>query len=407
MSIEITFVRHGETDANASSIWQGQGDAGLSEIGREQAASLRGRLEGKEFDSVYSSDLRRTTQTSELAGLEPTGDASWREMDIGAWEGLTRTEVQRQFPEEIARLRSGDRDLAMGGGESWREFGGRIDAAIKRLVSDTPSGSRVLVMAHGGVIHAALSEGLGFRGRRPWPISRILNAAVNEVVASEDGFHLQVLNDARHVPVVTGNEDASGTPIALVRHGESQANVEGRWHGHTDGPLTELGLRQGAELAARYNGISRIFSSPLERARATAAAFAEPFDLDVGVAEGLIEIDFGSWEGLTTAEIGDRFPAEWQLVFGEGADVPRGGTGETFADAGERMEFQIRELASENPTHRLALFTHGAAIWALASRVMGLDWSDWRKISVPGNASLTHIRFDGGAPVLMDYNLPA
>jgi len=126
LSIEITFVRHGETDANAASIWQGQGDAALSEVGREQAVALKGRLEAKEFDAVLSSDLRRTMQTSELAGLEPMSDSSWREMDIGAWEGLSRTEVQERFPDEIARLRSGDRDVAMGGGESWVEFGHRV-----------------------------------------------------------------------------------------------------------------------------------------------------------------------------------------------------------------------------------------------------------------------------------------
>lgn len=405
MSIEITFVRHGETDANASSIWQGQGDAALSEIGRKQAASLKVRLEAKHFDVVLSSDLRRTMQTSELAGLEPAADSSWREMDIGDWEGLTRTEVQAQFPDEINRLRSGDRDVAMGGGESWVEFGRRIDGALQRLVSETPTGSRVLVMAHGGVIHVALSARLGFRDRRPWPISRILNAAVTEVVAGEDEFHLQVLNDARHAPGVTGNEDEHGMPIALIRHGETQANVEGRWHGRTDGPLTEHGLRQGAELATRFNGITRIFSSPLERTRRTAAAFAEPFDLTVDLAEGLIEIDFGEWEGLTTTEIGKRFPTEWHRVFGDGVDLPRGETGETFAEAGERMESQIRKLAEQNPTHRLGLFTHGGAIWALASRVMGIEWAGWRKMSIPGNTSVTHIRFEGGAPVLLDYNL--
>ena len=407
VSIEITFVRHGETDANAASIWQGQGDAGLSEVGREQAVSLKWRLGATEFDFVYSSDLRRAMQTSELAGLDPIADVAWREMDIGAWEGLTRTEVQTRFLDEITRLRSGDRNITMGGGESWHEFGSRIDAALERLIFETPAGSRVLVMAHGGVIHAVLSERLGFRGRRPWPVSRVLNAAVTEVVASREEFHLQVFNDARHCPVVTGNEGENGLPIALIRHGESEANVEGRWHGRTDGSLTEKGLRQGAELAARYDGITRIFSSPLERTRATASAFAEPLGLPVDVVDGLIEIDFGSWEGLTTAEIGEQFPDEWDLVFGDGIDIPRGGTGETFTEAGERMESQIRKLAEQNPTQRLALFSHGGAIWALAARVMGIDWSDWHKVAIPGNTSLTRLRFEGGSPVLMDYNLPA
>ena len=407
LSIEITFVRHGETDANAASIWQGQGDAGLSEVGRDQSVALRSRIEAKDFDLVYSSDLRRTMQTADLAGLDPIADAEWREMDIGVWEGLTRSEVQERFPEEIGRLRAGDRSVSMGGGESWHDFGTRVADAVERLVAETPPGSRVLVMAHGGVIHAALSERLGFRSRRPWPISRILNAAVTEVVADDDLFHLQVLNDARHAPIVTGNEDETGMPIALIRHGESEANVNGRWHGRTDGPLTERGLGQGAELAESYNGITRVFSSPLQRTRLTAEAFAGPFELPVDVADGLIEIDFGTWEGLTTTEIGDQFPTEWHRVFAEGADIPRGGTGETFAEAGARMEAQIRKLADQNPTHRLGLFTHGGAIWALASRVMGIEWSGYRKLSIPDNTSLTHIRFEGGAPVLMDYNLPA
>ncbi len=407
LSIEITFVRHGETDANAASIWQGQGDAGLSEVGRDQSLALQSRLESEQFDFVYSSDLRRTLQTADLAGLDPIADADWREMDIGAWEGLTRTEVQEQFPEEIDRLYSGDRSVSMGGGESWHEFGARIATAVQRLVSETPPGSRVLVMAHGGVIHAALSEGLGFQSSRPWPISRILNTAVTEVVAQGDLFHLQVLNDARHASIVTGNEDEAGMPIALIRHGESEANVAGRWHGRTDGPLTERGRRQGAELAKRYNGITRVFSSPLQRTRMTAETFADQFELPVDVAEGLIEIDFGSWEGLTATEIGDQFPTEWNRVFSEGADIPRGGTGETFAEAGARMEVQIRKLADQNPTHRLGLFTHGGAIWALASRVLRIDWSGYRKLSMPNNTSVTHIRFEGGAPVLMDYNLSA
>jgi broad specificity phosphatase PhoE len=407
LSIEITFVRHGETDANAASIWQGQGDAGLSQIGQQQAAALGDRLGDRTYDFVVSSDLNRTLQTAALAGLDPSEDVSWREMDIGAWEGLSRTEVHDRFPDEIERLEAGDRDVRMGGGESWAEFGGRIAGAIDDLIVRIPAGSRVLVMAHGGVIHAALSERLGFpRGQR-WPIARILNTAITEVVASEDEFHLQVLNDARHAPVVTGNEDDAGIPIALVRHGESEANVAGEWHGRTDGPLTAKGKQQGVDLAARYDGITRVFASPLRRTKETATAFAAPFDLEVDVAEGLIEIDFGAWEGLTTSEIGDRFPFEWHRVFTDGADLARGGTGETFAGVGARMESQIRTLADENPSHRMALFTHGGAIWAFATRTIGLGWKDWRALALPSNTSLTHVRFDGGSPVLMDYNLPA
>jgi broad specificity phosphatase PhoE len=405
VAIEITFIRHGETDANAASIWQGQGDAALSVVGRRQAHSLQERLSGTSFDEVVASDLVRTIETADLAGLDPELDPAWREMDIGAWEGLTRDEVHERFPSEIERLRAGDQDVRMGGGETWGEFGERIAAAIHTLTTRVEPGSRVAVIAHGGVIHAALAWGLGFRGRRPWPVSRILNAGITEVVANE-GFHLQYLNDARHVPVVTGNQDEVGTPVALIRHGQTHANVAGRWHGRTDGPLTSLGERQGSALAARYNGIVRVYSSPLERTRRTAEAFAEPSGLTVETADDLVEADFGAWEDLTTSEIEDRFTEEFVRVFRDGDDLARGGTGETFAAVAQRMERQIRALADQHPTERLALFTHGGAIWALALEIIGVGWSGWNKLAIPSNVSATHLRFDGGSPILVDYNLP-
>jgi probable phosphoglycerate mutase len=261
-------------------------------------------------------------------------------------------------------------------------------------------------MAHGGVIHAALSRGLGFAGERPWPISRILNTAVTEVVASDGGFHLQILNDARHAPTVTGHDGDSAVPVALARHGESQANVEGRWHGRTDGPLTRRGANQGAALAESLLGITKVFASPLERTRITAAGFAGASGLKVEVIDDLIEIDFGAWEGLTTSEIEERFPEEFDRIFLGAEDLPRGGTGETFAGAGARLESAVAQLVRDHPNDSIAAFTHGGAIWALASRLLGIDWSGWRKLAIPSNASTTHVRFDGTTPILIDYNLP-
>jgi probable phosphoglycerate mutase len=406
VTISITFVRHGETDANATSIWQGQGDAALSEIGRAQAEALGERLREREFDLVVSSDLVRTVDTAGLAGLDPVLDPGWREMDIGDWEGLTRTEVHERFQDQIRRLVAGDRDVAMGGGETWREFGDRIGRSLDALVAQTPPGSNVLVMAHGGVIHAVLGRGLALGGGRPWPVARVRNTAITEVVAGEDGFQLKSFNDSRHAPISTGTEGDVGHVVALVRHGQSEANVAGRWHGITDGPLTEVGRRQGAELAARYDGVSRVFSSPLQRARLTAAAYAAPTGLEVEIADELIELDFGRWEGLTTDEIEQRFPEEFERVFIGGEDLPRGGSGETFAGGGERLEAVVRRLVVGNGDGPTAMFTHGGAIWALAAKVLGIEWRDWRTLDIPSNVSTTHVRVTDDRPVLMDYNLP-
>jgi broad specificity phosphatase PhoE len=406
VSIEITFVRHGETEANAASIWQGQGDAALSDRGRAQARSLADRLDPGDFDLVVSSDLVRTLETADLAGLDPVSDAGFREMDIGAWEGLTRQQVHDRFPDELARMAAGDRDVPMGGGESWTAFSKRIEAAIDRVVERVDPGSRVLVIAHGGVIHSALATRLEFRAARPWPIARILNAAITELIVDDGWAHLQVLNDVRHVPEVTGHEEDRSVPVALVRHGESVGNVEGRWHGHTDGPLTDRGVEQARRLAEQYDGATRVFASPLERTRRTAIEFARQHDLDVELDRGLIEQHFGAWEGLTTSEISSTFADEWEEVFGQGVDLPRGGTGETFEQAGARVAGAVARIVERHPTERLALFTHGGAIWAFASKIVGIDWSGWRALAIPGNTSVTHVRYDGGAPVLVDYNLP-
>ena len=139
MSIEVTFVRHGETDANADGVWQGHGEHLLSARGEEQARALGRRLAGKEFDVVLASDLARTLQTAELAGLNATPDPAWREIDIGRWQGLTRAEVHELFPDESIALREG-KPVRMGGAESWDDFSARVAIAARPDGPHTPPG---------------------------------------------------------------------------------------------------------------------------------------------------------------------------------------------------------------------------------------------------------------------------
>lgn len=383
-------------------MWQGHGNHLLSERGERQASALRERLAGKRFDFVFTSDLPRTMQTAELAGLDARPDPSWREIDIGRWQGLTRDEVAELYPEESAALREG-RPVQMGGGESWEEFSGRVARALADLIHRIPPGSRVLVMTHGGNVHSVVGSGLRVTGRgRTWPLERVRNASITEVIASLDGFHLHSYNDARHA-----FPDPSGPDtVALVRHGETVANLEGRWHGTTDGPLSDHGREQTERFAAAHNGATRLFTSPLERARLTAEAYARRHRLAACLEPGLVEIDFSSWEGLTTSEIEQRFPADWSAVFDGGADLPRGGSGETFAGAGMRMDRVVGALAQQNPNQHLALFSHGGSIWALTARVVGLPWPRYRSLGLPTNTSLTRVQLTANGMRLVDYNLP-
>lgn len=402
--IEITFVRHGETAANASGIWQGQGDAELSAEGQRQAAALGERLAGGRYDVVISSDLLRARSTAALAGVGAAADPAWREVDIGRWEGLTRDEVFRRYPDEIAALGRGEA-VELGGGESWREFGERIDGALERLIGSLDPGSRALVVAHGGVIQSVVSGHLGFRSRRrPWPIEHLHNTSLTVLRIEEWGRQLATYNDASHLHLAP--PAGAGTVVALIRHGETIANVEGRWAGSTDVPLTEMGRRQADDLPSRHDGAHHVYCSPLMRARHTAEAYAAAHRLPVTVREDLTEIHFGDWENLTSEEIAARYPGEWASVYVEGNDHPRGGTGETAAAAAARLRSAIGDIAADHPGRRVAVVSHGGVIRAFVGGLLGVGHRDRHRLLLPANTSVSHVRV-GEDLVLVDYNLGA
>ncbi len=135
-----------------------------------------------------------------------------------------------------------------------------------------------------------------------------------------------------------GGEDNDVVTLVVWRHGQTAYNIERRFQGQSDVPLNDAGLRQAAE-AARYLAVLRpsaIFSSDLSRASVTAAALARLTGLSVQLDKDLRERSGGSWEGLTEAEIRERFPAEratWTPPDGEprpGSDRP--GVGGIGAD---------------------------------------------------------------------------
>ena len=122
----LYLARHGETDWNAESRWQGQTDVPLNDRGREQALDLAGRLRGAGLRAVASSDLARARVTAEIVagalGLAvDLVDPDLRERGYGCFEGLTRAEVAERFPDVWAR-HVADPGPAIPGGESRDEL---------------------------------------------------------------------------------------------------------------------------------------------------------------------------------------------------------------------------------------------------------------------------------------------
>jgi probable phosphoglycerate mutase len=154
----ILMARHGETDWNRDSRFQGHADTTLNDAGREQARALGERLADDGIVAIYTSPLLRARETAGIVaarlGLEVEALDALREVDVGSWSGLTRAEVEERFPDGFRRWL--EFDHGWDDGESYDELGLRVLAALADLAGLHP-GERVLVVSHGGPMRAALA----------------------------------------------------------------------------------------------------------------------------------------------------------------------------------------------------------------------------------------------------------
>jgi probable phosphoglycerate mutase len=212
----LLLIRHGQSTWNDERRIQGQLDPPLSELGHEQARRLAERLEGGDYDALYTSDLARAGETAEAlgpaVGLDPIALSELREVALGEWEGRTRDELIASYPREWERwLREPSWDIPPGA-EGADAFERRVAGAIEGLFARHPH-QEVLVVTHGGVIQVALGHLFGRRSHGLFPfvidncsISTLLRGASRTVITGvNDVCHL-----ARGVAVTTARDRAGG-----------------------------------------------------------------------------------------------------------------------------------------------------------------------------------------------------
>jgi alpha-ribazole phosphatase len=157
----IHLIRHGEV---ACQCYNGHFDVALTPRGVEQYHDLKPRLEPGRITACYTSDLSRTVQGGEILGghlgVEPVALAELRELNCGAWEGLTISEVQSQRPQEWAERLADLEHFRAPGGESLGDLAARVMPAIRKIV-ERHRGEEVLVVAHGGVNRVILLDAVG------------------------------------------------------------------------------------------------------------------------------------------------------------------------------------------------------------------------------------------------------
>lgn len=156
------------------------------------------------------------------------------------------------------------------------------------------------------------------------------------------------------------------TRVYLIRHGETDWNLTGRWQGHTNIPLNNLGLEQARLLARHFAGdvqFAAIYSSDLLRAWQTAEILGRALQVAPQPMLALREIDIGWWGGKTRAEIAARDAATLARIDAD-EDLPRGDA-ETLRDLYDRATAALHQLVAAHANATIAIVAHGGTIRAL------------------------------------------
>jgi ribonuclease H / adenosylcobalamin/alpha-ribazole phosphatase len=163
-------------------------------------------------------------------------------------------------------------------------------------------------------------------------------------------------------PAVSGSwAPPAGTPtrLVLLRHGATEHSAEHRFSGRNALPLTSAGRAQAGALARRavaLGEVASVVSSPLLRAQQTASAVADALSVPIRTDDGLAEVDFGEWEGLTYAEIEQGWPAELGDWY-RSPDVPPP-SGESMTDATARVRQARNRIVASSPGRTTIVVSH-------------------------------------------------
>ena len=190
--------------------------------------------------------------------------------------------------------------------------------------------------------------------------------------------------------------------LTLVRHGETPANLESVWHGSIDTPLTERGIAQAERvadyLAEHHADATALYSSPLQRARATAAPIGLALGLENSVEADLTEFHLGSWEGTSYAELATTHKL-WENMNRDPDFAPHGG--ESPNQVARRFSRLMRTLCDRHRGQRIVVVTHGGALSIGLAQIIDGNPSGWA--GVMSNCAVSELVLDP-EPELLRFN---
>jgi broad specificity phosphatase PhoE len=194
------------------------------------------------------------------------------------------------------------------------------------------------------------------------------------------------------------------TRILLVRHGQTEWNRQEIFRGRVDIPLDETGIEQARALAERLAGerLSAIYCSPLSRAAVTAQMLGDPSGLHPQPTDNLIDMSYGSWEGLQHAQVKERYPALYARWMTE-PHLVRPPGGEMLAEVRQRATAGLNMIAAGSPDATVVVVSHRVVTKLLLCAALGIGEDGFWRIR-QDTCCLNVLEWDADRPSVVLLN---
>lgn len=199
----LYIVRHGETVWNAAERIQGRLDSRLTEKGRNYAQLLGEKLQDTDFTRIIASPSQRTMETAQLLKAERDirvcKDERIMEMAMGPWQGMTKAEIQQQYPNEYEWFMTRPEHYQNAGAETFFDMKERAQDFLLELQKSTLSGN-ILVVTHGLLIKTLFAIFKGIEIKDIWKEQTVEGTSLSIVKMDQEELEILLEGDMSHVP---------------------------------------------------------------------------------------------------------------------------------------------------------------------------------------------------------------
>lgn len=196
--------------------------------------------------------------------------------------------------------------------------------------------------------------------------------------------------------------------IYFVRHGQTIWNVEKRFQGLSDSPLTELGITQAKLLGEKLKDIkfNKFYSTSLKRAYDTANYIKGNRKQKVEIFDDFVEISMGDMEGIKQEDFKKLYPEQVKNFFFNQLEYnPSSFGGESFLEVRERVIRGLNKFIELNKNYeRVLVVSHGATLKTLLHYISGKDISTLSDEAIPKNTSYTIVKYENGKFEIIDFS---